>query len=275
MIAFTIFWRPIYRYGIFYLITFLFWYFFLRWLGKTQKFSIYPKVQWILTDWLDDMLLIALIGVIVGGRLGHVFLYDWWYYRQHLGEIIQIRQGGMSFVGGFLGVLVGGLIFARIKKVPVKEIFLMADIILCIVPLWILLWRIGNYLNQELWGKPLIEISSKSTEILKSLHLTRVYDQVDSLERVNTNFIQAGAEGLFLLLISWSVMFWQYLRWKIHPGLITWLFLMGYGTVRFFVEFLKDLPSQEMRWVLSVSQWIMIFTFGFGIWIIERKQKSV
>jgi len=153
MIAFTIFWRPIYRYGIFYLITFLLGYFFLMRLWKTQKFASYSKVQWILTDGLDDMLLIALAGVILWWRLGHVFIYDWWYYSHHLGEIFQVRQGGMSFVGGFLWVLVGGSIFARIKKISMHEVFLMADIILCIVPIGILLWRIGNYLNQELRGK--------------------------------------------------------------------------------------------------------------------------
>lgn len=274
MIAFEIFGWPIYRYGIFYLITFLTWYMLLMWLWKRKYFVDFPGVQKLLTDKIDDLMMVGLIWVMLWGRLWHVFLYEWWYYSQHLSEILQVWQWWMSFVWGFIWVTLGLLYLTWKMKLTKQEIFLLGDIILCIVPVGILLGRIGNFLNQELWWRPIYELSPSMTESLRMLWLTYVYESVDTLERVNTNLIQSGAEWLFLGICSRTVLFGQYIRNHIRPGLITGIFLMWYGIVRFFVEFLKELPAHEWRGILSVTQWVMIVFIVCGVRITDKRQKE-
>jgi phosphatidylglycerol---prolipoprotein diacylglyceryl transferase len=96
--------------------------------------------------------MIALIaGIILGGRLGHVIIYNLNYYSHHLIEIIQIRKGGMSFIGGMIGVAVSLILVARTHKIPQQEMNIVLDLVLLIVPVGIFLGRIGNFLNQELY----------------------------------------------------------------------------------------------------------------------------
>lgn len=98
MVAFEILGWPIYRYGIFYLITFVVGYAFLWRVGRQSFLDSYPRVQWVLQQKVDDLYLMILLGVIVGGRLGHVLLYEGAYYLQHPLETFYLWQGGMSFV---------------------------------------------------------------------------------------------------------------------------------------------------------------------------------
>ena len=276
MIAFSVFWYDIYRYWIFYLITFLFWYFFLRFVGKKKYFKNYPWVQKLLTTWLDDFFLICMLGVILGWRLGHVFLYERWYFQDHLGQILNFRQWGMSFVGWVIGVTLWLIYITWKFNLRRKELFLLGDLVLCIVPLWILLGRIGNYLNQELIWRPLDDFSKSTQEFFIQRWLTTTYENVDSLRRVNTNFIQASAEGLLLLLINWTIFLTTTIKNKAFPWLISGVFLIGYGIVRYLVEPVKDLPTTEMLGYLSVSQWLMIgFIFVWcSILFIWFKQKK-
>ncbi len=270
MIAFHIFGRPIYWYGIFYLMTFLGGYVCLWWLGRSGVFSHYTGLQRLLTDKRDDLMLVAMLGVILWGRFGHVVLYELGYYLEHPLQILQVRQGGMSFIGGVMWVVLWLLILARSLRLTKDELFLLGDIVLCIVPLWSLLWRWGNYLNQELRWIPEQQLEPMCAKHVQQLGLARVYDTVDSQLRVNTNLIQWLGEWLLLLVVNRSIMLGRYMRAKIQPWMITGVFFIGYGVVRFFAEYMKELPAYEYRGILSKSQRVMLLFVMTWVWFLYQ-----
>lgn len=139
MIAFSLGGFHVYRYGIFYLVTCLLGYRFLWRVGSTKVFARYTGLQKVLTEGLDDLIIAIIAGVIIGGRLGHVFMYDREYYSTHLSEIIKLRQGGMSFIGGMFGVIITIFALQRRYRLSRSELFLLFDLILLIVPIGIFL----------------------------------------------------------------------------------------------------------------------------------------
>lgn len=263
MIAFHLFGRPVYWYGIFYGMTFLFGYRFLSIIWKQSWMKPYTKLTHLFTEKLDSIVLLVILGVIVWWRLGHVFLYDWAYFREHLWEILQTWQGGMSFIWWVIGVTIVILSLWRYYKLRFRDLLLFGDILLCIVPVWILLGRIGNRLNGELWWKPLQDFPVWVQSVIRTVWLETVYPAVDELPRVNTNFSQAFFEWAVPLIVGQVLLWVHYTKKQMRPGLITGVFFIIYGVVRFVVEFLKDLPEAEFRWPLSISQWIMgLFVLG-------------
>lgn len=265
MVAFHVFWRPIYRYGIFYGITFLVWYRWLGYVAGMKAMQRFPKLETFLRNHRDDLFLAIILGVLLGGRLGEILIYMPQYYLQHPWEILAVREWGMSFVGGIAGVIIALFVTMRIYNLWWKDMRTLWDIVVCIVPLGSFLWRIGNMLNQELYWRPVSELPWSVAGILDILDLTYVYDQIDMQLRVNTNIIQSALEGLFLGAII-LIAFWTYRRiWKWNPWRIGALFLMGYGIMRFIAEWLKDLPSTEQYGMFSISQRIMIALIIIGI----------
>ncbi len=273
MIAFSIAWWPIYRYWLFYLITFVFWYWVLYWLWQWKYFSSYEWVQKLLTDKLDDFFIIAIIWVIVWWRLWHVFLYERHYYSQHLSEIILVNQWWMSFIWWVCWVTLGLVWLFHSMKLSKREFMLLGDIILCIAPLWIALWRFWNYLNQELWWKPLTEVWTTWANSFEQLWLVSIYDRVDAQPRINTNMIQSFLEWFVPLFIWRILLLSKYLRWIIRPWLISWTFLIVYAISRFFVEYFKELPESELIWLFSVSQRVMFLFFLGGIYLLFASNK--
>ncbi len=258
MVAFSVFWVSVYRYWIFYLITFLYWYRFLWLLWSVWCFKKFPWVQHILTNGKDDFILGAVLWVLLWWRLWHVFFYEWSYYATNLLDILRFDQWWMSFVWWVLGVSLFLLYLMIRKKITWTELKVLWDIVLCIVPVWILLWRIWNFLNQELRWKPIHEIAPSQAHILQTLWLTTTYESVDDQLRVNTNIIQAILEWA-LLLITNNVIAWKMIKKSLRtPWTITWVFLIVYWIVRFFIEWFKDLPAHEIYGIFSISQYMMI-----------------
>lgn len=259
MIAFHILWRPVYWYGLFYGITFLSGYFFLGWIGQRKMLAEFPRLQNLLTVHLDSLILWIIGAIMVWGRLGHVCIYDRTYYAANISDIPKIWEWGMSFIGWVIGVIIVLLGIRKYYKLSKREFLLLGDLVLCIVPLGILLWRIGNYLNKELYGLP-IDSSSAWFDLLVKRWLAVDYG-VDSTPtmRINTNILQSLGEGALTLLVWHILLRLQQQKKSIRPGLISWCFFVIYGSVRFGVEYLKDVPWTEMYGVLTVSQRIMIF----------------
>lgn len=254
--------------------TFFSGYILLRYLWTTKVFSSYPWLQSLLTDKRDDLVLVALLWVILWWRLGHVVLYELSYYLSHPGEILQIWQWWMSFIWWVIWVVTWLFYLTKKLDLSKNELFLLGDIILCIVPLGSFLWRIGNGLNQELYGLPIDVLPEKIWWFIENIWLVRVYDSIDMQARVDTNTLQSTTEWAFILLFTWWILFGRYLKWLIRPWFITWVFFMLYGIFRFFSEFLKDLPAYEMRWALSVSQWIMFVFISVWYRFIWQSQKD-
>lgn len=208
MVAFQLFGFSIYWYGIFYALAFLLGYFGLAWIGRQKWFVSQSQVQYFLSEGLENLILAIAIGVLLGGRLGHVLIYGNGYYFEHLGEIFKVREGGMSFIGGIIGVVLSISLLCWIKKLTKKDFLMLFDLILIFVPLGIFFGRFGNFLNQELYGIPASELPNWLNQIFSSLGLVHHYAQVDELQRINTNFLSMLFEGLTLFGIQlWGFLY--------------------------------------------------------------------
>lgn len=278
MIAFSLGSLTIYRYGIFYFIAFLVGYFFLYRITKKNIFwNKFPHLQTFLQNNLDDLMLCIFLWVLVWGRLWHVIIYNFQYYLQHPGEILQIRKGGMSFIGGIFGVTIALLLLMWKKRFTRKELLLLGDLVFAILPFGIMLWRIGNFLNQELYGVVVTDWLPRLWypifSLLRDLNIFHVYSQVDTVLRVNTNFLAGFFEGLVLLGITLSIIRKRVKTKTPQPGKIVAVFLMGYSFIRFFLEYLRADSQLEFHGRFSVSQWFFIGFFILGIVMFMFKKK--
>jgi len=217
-------------------------------LGRSQ-IKRRPDLGWTAQD-LDDLLFYGILGVVLGGRLGEVAFFQPGYYLQHPAEIIAIWKGGMSFHGGFLGVLVALLWFARKTG---RTFWQVADFVAPLVPTGLATGRIGNFINGELWGRPADP----------SLPWAMVFPHVDALPRHPSQLYQALGEGLLLFLILWF-----YARKPRAAGATSAVFLIGYGALRFSAEFFRT-PDPGIFGVLtlglSTAQWLCVPMVAAGI----------
>lgn len=278
MIAFSIGSIDIYRYGIFYFVAFLVGYLFLYRITKKNIFwKAFPRLQSFLEKHLDDLMLFIFLGVLIWGRLGHVIIYDLQHYIQNPAEIFQVRKWGMSFIGGIFGVTIAMLLLMRKKRFTRKELLLLWDFIFAILPFGIMLGRIGNFLNQELYGIMASDVLGKFGyplfSLLNQLGLMHVYTQVDEYLRVNTNMLSSFFEGLVLLLITLSVVRSWIKRKIVHPGKIVGIFLIGYSFIRFLLEYLRADSQMEFQGWFTTSQWffLVFFVVGRGVWFRSRQ----
>lgn len=235
MIAFSIGPINIYWYWIFYLVGFLIWYLFLKFIWKSKIFAKFDKLQKLLTEWIDDILIFIILWVLIWGRLWEVFIYQRHYFSKNLLEIFAIWNGGMSFIGGILGVFISLIVLKKVKKLSMVEFWLLLDTILVVVPLAIFFGRFGNYLNQELYWLIVASnfwwISKWLVNIMTNLNIFHVYSRVDNNLRINTNFISMCFEWLILLAILLNVFFRKIKRKK--SNLELW-----FDTFWYFIVFL-------------------------------------
>ncbi|SET37164.1 Prolipoprotein diacylglyceryl transferase [Nitrosomonas marina] len=225
----------IHWYGLMYLIGFLL--FFM--LGR-YRIKYGPKTV-VTNELLDDILFYGMLGVIIGGRLGHVLFYQFGYYLENPLSIFAIWEGGMSFHGGFLGVIVAMVILARKHGVHWLNI---TDFGVPLVPLGLGAGRIGNFINGELWGRP--------TDVSWGM----VFPYVDDLPRHPSQLYQFFLEGIVLFLLVWIY------SSKSRPmGAVTGMFMIGYGVVRSIAEFFRE-PTEGFMGLLtfgvSMGQWLSI-----------------
>ena len=258
MVAFTIFGFSIYRYWIFYAVSFILWYFWLSWVGKKEWFKNYPKVQYFLTEGLEDFLLTIALWVIIGWRLWHILIYGNWYYFSHFAEIFQLWKWWMSFIWWIIGVVLFLFGFLKYKKASRKDALILFDVVLVFVPFWILLWRFGNYLNQELYWIPIAQLPLRLADVLTNLWFSHIYPQIDKIQRVNTNFLSMALEWILLLsiqLIFLSKMLkkWQYRIWQLSTNFLLW-----YSIIRFLLEYVRADSQLEYIWSCTKSQWFFI-----------------
>lgn len=203
----------IHWYGIMYLLGFLGGWALLRLQARR------PHSGW--TDALvDELLFYVALGVVLGGRIGYVLFYQTAALWHDPLFLVKIWQGGMSFHGGLLGVIVAMVLFARRFHQPFWRV---ADLVAPTVTVGLGCGRIGNFINGELWGRP------------TTLPWGMVFPQADAWPRHPTQLYEAVLEGLVLGLILWI-----YIR-KPRPVMtVTGLFLLGYGIIRFGIEWVRE-----------------------------------
>jgi phosphatidylglycerol:prolipoprotein diacylglycerol transferase len=199
-------------------------------------------------------------GVILGGRLGYVLFYKPLYYASHPLEIFQIWAGGMSFHGGFLGVLVALWVFARVRH---KRWLEVTDFVAPLCPLGLAAGRLGNFINGELVGR------------VTDVPWAMVFPQVDSLPRHPSQLYEFGLEGLALFVVLW----WFASRPR-PMGAVSGLFLAGYGTFRFIAEYTRE-PDNFLGILtggFTMGQWLsmpmILIGFGMMLWAYRRAGKE-
>lgn len=270
MIAFSIWTTNIYRYGIFYAISFLFWYIFLKYqLGKWIP-KQHTNLRNILTNETETLLFYIILWVLIWWRLGHVLIYDLQYYFRNPLEILEIRKWGMSFIWWIIGVSISMIIFKNRYKIKSKELLFLFDWVLTITPLGIALGRIWNFLNQELYWIAVPEYLLSHTKItifLQKINLFYIYDKVDNILRINTNLISSVLEW-FLLFIITLIIFYHKKEKK--AWYISSCFLIYYSSVRFLLEYIRyDSQSEFILFFTKSQRFFLIFII---IWItIFRK----
>ncbi len=184
----------------------------------------YPYEK-LTTEVVDDFITYGIIGIIVGGRLFGTLVYNWDYYSQNPMQILLPPYAGMSFHGGFLGVILAVTFIAFKHYVPVRP---FADLCALTAPFGIFFGRIANFINGELWGR--------ATDVPWAIQLPAEPSPVHP-----SQLYEAGLEGILLGLILWIL----YARGAIfRPGLLTGVFFLGYGLARFLVEFVREPDAQ-------------------------------
>ncbi len=242
--------------------------------------ALWPNQSPVMTPkQIEDLLTWVIIGVILGGRLGYALFYQPGYYLANPGQILMIWQGGMAFHGGLLGVIVAAWLYTGSQKIARMS---AADAIALGVPPGLLLGRIANFINAELWGR---ETTLPWGVIFPGdAAQTCTHAAYGLCARHPSQLYEALLEGLLLgALLLWLV--WRRAAFK-RPGLVCGTFLAGYGLSRFLVEFVRQPDAQfispgnplGLAWQvggygLTMGQILSLPMIAFGLWLIARARR--
>ncbi len=234
-------------YALAYLVGFLLgWGYALRLADGLRKERPYK------TD-IDDFMVWAIPGVIIGGRLGYVLFYNFSYFAANPLEILQVWHGGMSFHGGIIGVSVAMVLYAWKHKF---NVFRLSDVVACAAPIGLFLGRIANFVNAELYGR----VTDGPWGV--------IFPGTDGQPRHPSQLYEAALEGVLLF-----IMLFVMVRLRLHktiPGAITGLFLFMYGFFRFLVEYVRE-PDEQLGLffeVISMGQILCLPMMALGLAII-------
>ena len=207
-------------------------------------------------DLFDGLINYLIIGIIVGGRVGYILIYNLDYYLANISEILMIWKGGMSFHGGLVGIIVSTFIYSKKNNV---NAFIFLDLIALVAPIGIFLGRISNFINSELYGK--------ESDIFWSVKFLAV----DEIYRHPSQIYEAIFEGIVLFLIL------NYLYRKkvfINPGVISSIFLILYSVFRIIIEYFRE-PDIQLGYLifnLTMGQIVSIIFLIFGIYLFFKKK---
>lgn len=221
------------------------WWLLLRMVRRAQS----P----MLARHVDDLVTWCTLGVILGGRLAYVIFYNPLEYLAHPLDVFKLWEGGMSFHGGMAGVIVAILLYARAQHLSALRIL---DYAAVVTPLGLMLGRLANFVNGELWGRP------------TGGNWGVIFPGAGPLPRWPSQLFEAALEGLLLLVIL-NVLFW-FTRARLRPGLLGGLFIAGYGIIRFGLEWLREPDAQlgTLGFGLTMGQTLSLPMIAFGLWLI-------
>ena len=207
---------------------------------------------------IDDFIIWATLGIILGGRLGYVLFYNFSYYRSNPIDILALWQGGMSFHGGLVGVTVAVYLFSKRRG---YNWIAFGDIVACAAPIGLFLGRVANFVNAELYGR------------ITDSPLGMVFPGGGELPRHPSQLYEAFLEGLVLFFLLFLLL--RQRNVISRSGLLGGVFLLGYGIARFFVEFYRepDMHIGLMTMGTTMGQWLSLPLILLGIWLIVRANK--
>jgi phosphatidylglycerol:prolipoprotein diacylglycerol transferase len=206
----------------------------------------------------DDFISYLIIGIIIGGRLGYVLFYNFNYYINNIVDIFKIWQGGMSFHGGLLGIIVASILFAKKNN---QDTFIYTDLVSLVAPVGIFFGRFANFINSELYGKV--------TEVPWAV----TFVQVDNLSRHPSQLYEAIFEGIILFIL---LLYFRNKNFLEKPGLISGLFLIFYSVFRFCIEFFR-VPDEQIGYLifnLSMGQIISLIFIMIGTIVFYVKNET-
>lgn len=244
----------IHWYGLTYLAAFALFMLLANLRLKHEPFaSVRGDRAWTRKD-IEDMLFLGVLGTVIGGRIGYCLFYKPEYYLANPLQILFIWQGGMSFHGGMLGVVLSQVWFARSRGKPFWQVM---DFVAPCVPPGLGMGRIGNFINGELWGRPADP----------SLPWAMVFPQSNTmLPRHPSQLYQFLLEGVLLFIVMWL-----YARKERKPAQVSAVFLIGYGIVRFAAEYFREPDSHlgTLALNMTMGQWLCVpmIIGGVLLWV--------
>lgn len=238
-------------YGMMYALAFLIGYFILLYWVKTKKIKLsYDEVF--------DIVFITFLGVIIGGRLGYVIFYNLPYYLENPYKIIAVWEGGMSFHGGLLGVLIAIVIYSNIKKYNPFDIL---DLLAILVPIGLGLGRLGNFINQELYGR-----------VAEGIPWAMIFPtDPQKLPRHPSQLYEFFLEGIVLF----TIMIYTKNK-KLPVGIRSSLFAIFYALFRILIEFFRE-PDPQIGYILgfiTMGQILSSILLGVGLWLYGYFKKQ-
>ena len=227
-------------YGMMYLFGFIGGYFMMCHVAKLREMPIKNET-------ISDLLFYGVLGVVLGGRLGYVLFYNTWYYFNHPLKIFYVWEGGMSFHGGLIGVMVVLFLFCRMRRL---NLFMVADLVVSAVPIGLGFGRIGNFINSELWGR------------VTNHPWGMVFPNGGPLPRHPSQLYEAGLEGIVLFVLIYLLH-----RSRAPRGIPAFTFLTGYGVFRFLIEFVRQ-PDEQLGFLwggATMGQLLSLPMIIFGV----------
>ena len=236
-------------YGLAYVIGILLGFYLIKFINRRLDFTLNNKL-------IDNFFIWSIAGIIIGGRVGYVLFYQFDPFLINPIYIIYIWQGGMSFHGGLLGIIISTYFFAKKNNF---NFFILSDLISIVAPIGIFLGRIANFINKELIGR------------VTDFPIAIIYPTLDQQPRHLSQLYEALFEGIILFFIL------IYFAYKNYPdnkfGQLSGIFLLSYGFFRFFLEFLRE-PDQHLGLFfnfISMGQLLSIPLILFGLFILSKK----
>lgn len=211
---------------------------------------------------VDDLLFWATLGVILGGRIGYVLFYKPGFYLANPDKALALWQGGMSFHGGLLGVIIAVILFSRRRKINTLSV---GDLAACATPIGLLLGRFANFVNGELWGRT------------SDVSWAMVFPTGGPLPRHPSQLYEAILEGALLFAVIW---FWRRRSNALdRPGELAGLFCIGYGSARFIVEYFRQpdafMPNNGFLFeFITMGQILSLPLIGLGLYLIWRARRK-
>lgn len=248
----------IYWYSISYIVGILLGYFYCIQIIKKNNSKVTPKQIYNIFEWI-------ILGIIIGGRLGHIIFYDISYYTDKPWEIFYLWEGGMSFHGGLIGVSISTILFSKKHKIPILSI---GDLIAMAAPIGLFFGRIANFINGELYGR------------IANLPWCIIFPAGGLEPRHPSQLYEALLEGILLFYILFFINKFSNVRHK-FPGLIIGIFIFGYGIARIFVEFFREpniviyFFSNEITMGQLLSIPLLIIGLITIIFAIKQKNRNV
>jgi len=219
------------------------------------KYQIKKRGMAFGEEFVETLYTYLIVGLLLGARIGYVLFYNAGYYLQHPFEVFAITQGGMSFHGGFIGVVFAGLFFCKRYR---TDVWLIADLIAVTAPIGLGLGRLGNFINGELYGR------------VTNVPWAMVFPG-EVLPRHPSQLYELFLEGVVLFTVLWM------LKDKYRSGTLFALFLILYGVFRSVVEFFRE-PDSQIGYILGIITMGQILSSlmilaGIGLWLLINKKQ--